>query len=1051
MDSSKFQYPRGSEWRKWDLHVHTPASFFWRGGKTLKEMTEHEKDQSMKAFIKTVNDSDVAAFCVMDYWTFDWCHALRKYVQANPGELQKTVFNGMELRVECPVDYRLNIHVILSNELTEQQLNDFRSELKIRIGRTTKNLSEEALINFARSLDKDKAKVHGYGDPATLTDDVLLKLGSQTAEVTKDSLLDAFKHLPEDSGFILLPYDTSDGLLNLDWSRHPQADNFFMQSATIFESRDQRNIDLFNGRRTDENKSFFENFYKTIGEQPKPCVSGSDAHAFKDYGNFPSDRITWIKADPTFEGLKQVIYEPADRVFIGKEPHVIDRVRSNKTKYIRGLKMNQRSGYDGKNGVWFSGVDIDFNSELVAIIGNKGSGKSAISDVVGLLGHTKNAGESQKNLSFLNQKKFKKKGYAENFEAQLLWEDESCVVNQVPLNQAIDLTEIEKVRYLPQSYFESLTNELELNGFDQTLKGVTFLHIPVEDRLGFATFEELEKAKSKNVETDLLVLKDELRLISEEIIKLEKKKHPDHRKSIQNAINEKENELSEHEKNKPKEVKDPALDRSGESDPAKQKKYSELADLNSKCQQLDLSIDEVQTRLKKLTKEKEDLTTIHGELARFESQISTYKIKNRSPFEKFGLDIDQVVKTDFDLTTVSALLDERGVKIAACHSELRTTQSIDIDEALADDEKDALRKGSFVVQREEYQKQIDAIKLDLSKPEKDFQEYKERLAAWEAKKKDIEGTNETPKSLNYLKNQASYLDTLLVPDLEKLRSDRLDKAVEIFRKKKEVVNLYNSFKESIDSQLAQDKEFAAKFKMEIEAGFRLAGNFASKFLTYIHKAKSGSFTRAEEKQVRELFEDKNLLNEDDVKSILQNIIVALEEDQRAEVKDAEKTRQITDQINDLQEFYDFVFSLDYLEPIYELKLDEKTLDELSPGEKGALLLVFYLIIDKEDIPLIIDQPEDNLDNKSVFQVLTHFIRAAKKRRQIIIVTHNPNLAVGADAEQIIYVELDKKDNHRFNYELGSIEHPEINNRIVEILEGTMPAFDNRKLKYRKIT
>lgn len=143
--------------------------------------------------------------------------------------------------------------------------------------------------------------------------------------------------------------------------------------------------------------------------------------------------------------------------------------------------------------------------------------------------------------------------------------------------------------------------------------------------------------------------------------------------------------------------------------------------------------------------------------------------------------------------------------------------------------------------------------------------------------------------------------------------------------------------------------------------------------------------------------------------------------------------------------------MDYLLPVYDLRLDGKKLEELSPGERGALLLVFYLIIDKEDIPLVIDQPEDNLDNKSVYEILTHFIKLAKSRRQIIIVTHNPNLAVGADAEQIIYVEIEKKNKCKFTYESGAIENPTINNRIVEILEGTMPAFQKRELKYLKLT
>ena len=105
------------------------------------------------------------------------------------------------------------------------------------------------------------------------------------------------------------------------------------------------------------------------------------------------------------------------------------------------------------------------------------------------------------------------------------------------------------------------------------------------------------------------------------------------------------------------------------------------------------------------------------------------------------------------------------------------------------------------------------------------------------------------------------------------------------------------------------------------------------------------------------------------------------------------------------------------------------------------------MLDKNDIPLIIDQPEDNLDNHSVAKILVPFIRAAKAKRQIIMVTHNPNLAVVSDAEQIVYVNLDKEDNYTFSTVTGSIENKDVNKKIVEVLEGTMPAFIKRKDKY----
>lgn len=143
-----------------------------------------------------------------------------------------------------------------------------------------------------------------------------------------------------------------------------------------------------------------------------------------------------------------------------------------------------------------------------------------------------------------------------------------------------------------------------------------------------------------------------------------------------------------------------------------------------------------------------------------------------------------------------------------------------------------------------------------------------------------------------------------------------------------------------------------------------------------------------------------------------------------------------------------MFSFEYFDSRYELRLGGKNLNQLSPGEKGLLLLVFYLHLDMEKTPLIIDQPEDNLDNDSIFSVLANCIRVAKKSRQVILVTHNPNLAVGADAEQVLYVTLDKAADYKFTYESGSIENPRINDAIVKILEGSKPAFVQRRLAYQ---
>lgn len=110
-------------------------------------------------------------------------------------------------------------------------------------------------------------------------------------------------------------------------------------------------------------------------------------------------------------------------------------------------------------------------------------------------------------------------------------------------------------------------------------------------------------------------------------------------------------------------------------------------------------------------------------------------------------------------------------------------------------------------------------------------------------------------------------------------------------------------------------------------------------------------------------------------------------------------------------------------------------------------MIFYLFISRDEIPLVIDQPEENLDNETAYGVLVPCIKEAKKRRQIIIVTHNPNLAVVCDADQIIHCEMKKEEKNKITYITGAIENPKINKALIDILEGTQPAFDNRDQKY----
>lgn len=338
---------------------------------------------------------------------------------------------------------------------------------------------------------------------------------------------------------------------------------------------------------------------------------------------------------------------------------------------------------------------------------------------------------------------------------------------------------------------------------------------------------------------------------------------------------------------------------------------------------------------------------------------------------------------------------------------------------------------------------IDSITSAFTGEQKAYQLYLDAVKDWEAKSKELIGSLQEVESLTYLKEKLNYIENLLLKDLAKERLNRLEIVKEIYNKKAEIKSIYDEVKNGIDQQLLASKVS----ELNIASKFGYDQDFKKKILSNIRQNKVGSFYGGDDGS-RILQDD--LINQtdwDDQESIinfLSTFIEYLEYDMRTNDK---KDVYIGNIVVNRTDLYNYIFGLHFLDAYYDLQNNGKSLDQLSPGEKGALLLVFYLVLDKEDIPLIIDQPEDNLDNNSVAKVLVPFIKLAKKKRQIIIVTHNPNLAVVADSEQVINVSLDKQNGYKFKFISGGIENKVMNKQILEVLEGTVPAFCLRKDKY----
>ena len=133
--------------------------------------------------------------------------------------------------------------------------------------------------------------------------------------------------------------------------------------------------------------------------------------------------------------------------------------------------------------------------------------------------------------------------------------------------------------------------------------------------------------------------------------------------------------------------------------------------------------------------------------------------------------------------------------------------------------------------------------------------------------------------------------------------------------------------------------------------------------------------------------------------------------------------------------------------LLELRMDDgslRSLDSLSGGQRVSVLLTL-LLETRDDRPLVIDQPEDELDNRFLFDTVLPALKRLKGRRQIILATHNANIVVNGDADQVIQLEA-TADRGRV-VQAGAIEEPAVRDAIVRTVDGGDDAFRLRRLKY----
>lgn len=798
-----------------------------------------------------------------------------------------------------------------------------------------------------------------------------------------------------------------------------------IKNTEQFQSRIKYNVaksyvDLLEIGQIRDVLSYKEIIFPKTGLE-KPLVIGSDNHNINKYG---TPACCWLKADPAFTGLRLVLNEPEDRVHLGDRPPSLAHVEGNPTRYIYGLSVNKREGSELPE-EWFNGLSLEFNTGLIAIIGNKGSGKSALADTLGLLGDN----PLEDSFSFLHKSQFRdaKLNKAQDFDATLIWR--SGDPERKNLGDTVDDTHVERVRYIPQQHLEEICDELKGGKgrrFENELKRVIFSRIPPTDQYKTNSLDELIEYMTQESKDSVRFCLDELEKSISEAVVLEQQCEPKFLAERQEELKLIDKEIAAHDTLKPQEPNKPG------TDPNREKTESRVEELNRligayESQVVDLGKDqqEISKKMQDAQKVRDRLDNIkrylEKELAALGPICSSIEI---APKDVLGFSIDTE-----PLDSIELWFSEIAEAIE-CQFDDEAEDTLAWKHARAESERNALIE-------------------NLDRSQREYQSYLEALKQWEQNRASLVGAVDKPGTREYIKARISSATNAPVA-LEKHRGALIDAAIQIYIEKRSQLTVHEKLYAPVQDFIHNHHLARDRFGLEFSVTLNPVG-FIDKLLSFIDRNRIGSFRGEKDgcDAAERLVAKADFNTEEGVRQFLSTVLDYLIHDRRPSedggiVTIASQLRQDFS----VKDLYGYLLGLEYLVPRYRLVYEGKSLEQLSPGERGTLLLVIFLLIDDSGIPLVIDQPEGNLDNQTVFEVLTDCIKDAKKRRQVFIVTHNPNLAVVCDADQVIHAELDKKNGCRLTYTSGALENPDICQRIINVLEGTRPAIENRISKYK---
>jgi ABC-type cobalamin/Fe3+-siderophores transport system ATPase subunit len=934
-----------SKWNIWDFHLHTPCSVLNNG------FGDPNDPDIWNNYINQVEAKaqarGIVALGITDYFTIEGYKKISE--QQQQGRLSNIfIFPNIEFRVDKIIyrsknldnPRRLNFHVLLSpdisiNEIEENFLHDLDFVYQDDPFESTETRKLK-IPNLIAHGEKLKVQHSGFSEESAL------KIGCTTVvvqvEQIRDILASRFK------GHYLLVL-TDEDLSEMNWNGqdHAVRKQLVQMSHAIFSSnKNTREFCL--GKKHSSLQAFIEEF-----KSPKPCLWGCDAHSFTERFLEPDkSRYCWIKGEPSWEGLKQVLYEPDERVKI----QTTDPEPDKSTFTIKNLEI-QRTQLS--TALAIDKLSIEFNPNLVTVIGGRGSGKTALLDLIAL---SFREGSKLKRLetSFIYRvygNKGSKNSTKQPIKIITTFQSGESFENEVDGIESSKPFDRADILYLTQNHFEEYSaNPDKLNSH---IIDLVFEDL-CEDRLKY-------DGQQRNIHD----LEQEVQFIN---LKIQQER----------------NEIS----NKEEVIEQKLRIKQGEKEDISQR----VAAIESRQQDNDNKIFELTERLDELRQKKRGVEGVFSELQNFLSIV-----------EEFRKDYENNI---YELN--SSLL-------SFCEfSEIKTLPN----------------------QLSELQEVSDTMSQNISILEM-FAETLENNTS--IKKKEVSELQGTSKEMVDLRQKVPNLD-VEIKEIEREKAEIVRKKQLVNELEEKRIELYADImykmwslrmflQNIIDSFEVGKDEILGKLSFVASINMRKKNNYVQELTEKIDN-RAHSVAEVSDSFSEIFINLETLMNGESTNEAFLDVAQQIQ----GNVKRFKLKRSVTE-----SDYYNAAINR-FFDIGIDVTFNCKSLDSLSMGERAIVLLKILLALD--DKPLLIDQPEEHLDNRFIFDELVPAFRSAKKRRQIIIATHNANLVVNTDAEQIIVAE---PDQGVLCYRYGMIEDLRIREKVTQILEGGELAFKKREEKY----